>query len=106
MKLGIVIYSSDPETVWNAFWLGSLALKEGDEVTAFLLGRGAVWISDTAEINEFRVLDQMRFFLENGGTILSLDTTVRTERRADFRTISTIEDLYQVINKSDKIVTF
>ena len=27
MKLGLVVYSSDPETVWNAFRLGIFSLK-------------------------------------------------------------------------------
>ena len=30
MKLGIVIYSTDSETVWNAFRLGNFSLKKGD----------------------------------------------------------------------------
>jgi hypothetical protein len=29
MKLGIAIYSNDPETVWNTFRLGNFSLKEG-----------------------------------------------------------------------------
>jgi uncharacterized protein involved in oxidation of intracellular sulfur len=40
MKLGIVIYSNDPETVWNAFRLGNFGLKEKDEVKVFLLAKG------------------------------------------------------------------
>ena len=32
MKLGIVISSNDPETVWNAFRFGSFALGQGDVV--------------------------------------------------------------------------
>ena len=40
MNLGIIIYSNDTETVANAFKLGIIALKEGDEVKAFLLGKG------------------------------------------------------------------
>lgn len=40
MKLGIVAYSNDAETVWNAFRLGMFALKKGDTVRAFLLGKG------------------------------------------------------------------
>lgn len=40
MKLGLVIYSTDAETVWNAFRLGVFSLKEGDEVKAFLLAKG------------------------------------------------------------------
>ena len=30
MKFGIVIYSSDIETVWNAFRLAVFSLKQGD----------------------------------------------------------------------------
>lgn len=40
MKLGIVIYSCDPETVWNAFRFGNHALKNGDAVKIFLLAKG------------------------------------------------------------------
>lgn len=40
MKLGIVIYSTDDETVWNAFRLGNFALKAGDQVKVFLLSKG------------------------------------------------------------------
>lgn len=32
MKIGIVIYSNDAESVWNAFRLGVFALKKGDSV--------------------------------------------------------------------------
>ena len=37
MKLGIVIYSNDSETVRNAFRFGNLALVTGDEVKGFLM---------------------------------------------------------------------
>ena len=40
MKLGIVLYSNDPETVWNVFRFGNFSLKEGDEVKMFLLAKG------------------------------------------------------------------
>jgi sulfur relay (sulfurtransferase) complex TusBCD TusD component (DsrE family) len=40
MNLGIVIYSTDPEAVWNAFRLGNYALKQGDTVKVFLLAKG------------------------------------------------------------------
>jgi uncharacterized protein involved in oxidation of intracellular sulfur len=40
VKLGIIIYSNDPESVWNAFRLGNYAIKEGDEVKAFPSGKG------------------------------------------------------------------
>ena len=40
MKLGIVIYSEDPETVWNAFRFGNFALNKGDKTKVFLMGKG------------------------------------------------------------------
>lgn len=40
MKLAIIIYSNDPETVWNAFRLGIFSRKQGDTVSVFLLGKG------------------------------------------------------------------
>jgi len=32
LKMGIVIHSNEPETVWNAFRFGNYSLNEGDEV--------------------------------------------------------------------------
>ena len=37
MKLGIIIYSADAETVWNAFRLGAFSLQQGDSAKTFLL---------------------------------------------------------------------
>jgi uncharacterized protein involved in oxidation of intracellular sulfur len=35
MKLGVVVYSNDSESVWNAFRFGNFALNEGDKVVTF-----------------------------------------------------------------------
>ena len=40
MKIGIVIYSNDPETAWNAVRLGNFSLKQGESVRILLLARG------------------------------------------------------------------
>ncbi len=37
MNLGIVIYSNDAETVWNAFRLGVFALVKDDAVKVFII---------------------------------------------------------------------
>jgi len=52
MKLGIVIYSNDAETVWNAFRFANFSLKEGDTVKIFLLAKGV----------EYEKLDSEKFF--------------------------------------------
>jgi hypothetical protein len=42
MKIGMVIYSSDVETVWDEFRQGVFSLKQGDTCSAFLLAKGVV----------------------------------------------------------------
>jgi len=56
VKIGIIIYSNDPETVWNAFRLGNYAIKEGDEVKAFLSGKGVE--SESIDTEAFNVTEQ------------------------------------------------
>ena len=54
MKLGIVVYSNDPETVFNAFRLGVFSLGKGDSVRVFLLGfslANTVFVPITSSIN-------------------------------------------------------
>jgi len=58
MKIGIVIYSNDPETVWNAFRFGNYAVKEGDSVATFLVGKGVE--SETLDTDTFDITEQMR----------------------------------------------
>jgi len=38
-EVGIIIYSNDPETVWNAFRFGNFAIKAGDELKVSLTGK-------------------------------------------------------------------
>ena len=38
MKIAVIIYSNDPETVWNAFRFASTSLAYDNEVAVFLLG--------------------------------------------------------------------
>ena len=37
MKLGVIVYSTDAEVVFNAFRLANFSLKEKDDVRLFLL---------------------------------------------------------------------
>jgi hypothetical protein len=39
-RIGIVISSNDPETVWNAFRFANFSCQKGDSVSVFLLGKG------------------------------------------------------------------
>lgn len=106
MKLGIVIYSSDTETVWNAFRFGIFSLKQGDAVTAFLLGKGVE--SELLPTDKFSVLDQMQAFADGGGTILACGTCLklRNSQGTELCPLSTMQDLYEMVRGSDKVISF
>ena len=72
MKIGIIIYSNDAETVWNAFRFGNYAVKEGDNVAAFLIAKGVE--SETLDTDAFKITEQMHSLIEGGGTISACET--------------------------------
>lgn len=105
MKLGIIIYSSDPETVWNAMRLGLLALSCGDEVNIFLLARGVE--SDSINSEKFPVADKMEEFVKGGGEILSCGTCLSLRDRvvSPLCQTGTMGTLYDMISSSDKVIS-
>ena len=105
MKLGIVIYSTDTESVWNAFRLGVFALAKHDTVKIFLLANGVE--CETLDNDKFKVTEQMQSFVDNGGQILACGTclNIRNSEGSKLCPLSTMEDLYNVINDSDKIIS-
>ena len=106
MKLGVVIYSNDSETVWNAFRFSNFALAMGDEVRVFLLGKGVE--SESLDRGEFKVTEQIETFSKNGGKIFACGTCleIRQLKPSGAYTVSTLKDIYEIVKESDKIVTF
>ncbi|HJX69636.1 MAG TPA: DsrE family protein, partial [Dehalococcoidia bacterium] len=72
MKIGIVIYSNDSETAWNAFRFGNFVVKEGDKVKVFLLGKGVE--CESLDTDKFKVTEQMQTLVDNGGEIFACGT--------------------------------
>jgi len=106
MKLGIVIYSNDAETVWNAFRLGEFSLGKGDEVKVFLLAKGVECESLNTE--KFNIVEQMQSYVNKGGKILACGTClkIRNSKGNEMCPMSSMKDLYELIENSDKVVTF
>lgn len=106
MQLGIVIYSNEVETVFNAFRVASYALDKGDQVQVFLLAKGVE--SEQLPTDEFDVLGMMQKFVDAGGEVLACGTClkVRQTGASELCPMSTLEDLYQLMNKADKLLTF
>lgn len=105
MKLGIVIYSSEPEVVWNAFRLGALALSCEDEVTVFLLAQGVE--AESKDTHEFNVTEKIVEFVDNGGRILTCGTclTLRNRQASEFCETATMGTLYDLIKNSDRVIS-
>lgn len=105
MKLGIVIYSTDDETVWNAFRLGNFALDKGDSVRVFLLANGVE--AEALSSVQFNIRDQMQRLVDRGGAILACGTClkIRNSEGTELCPLSTMADLYDIIATSDKLIS-
>lgn len=105
MKLGIIVNTSDPETVWNALRLGNEATTAGNEVEVFLLGNG-VEIENIKD-GTFDVAGTLDKFLNSGGNLLACGTCLESRhQRAGVCPLSTMSQLVEMISDSDKVVTF
>jgi len=104
VKLGIVIYSNDPETVWNAFRFGNYALKEGDEITVFLLAKGVK--NESIDTEAFTITEQMCSFVDGGGAIAACQSYLKIHQLggSELCPISTMAYLYALVHECNKIV--
>lgn len=104
--LGIVLYSNDAETAWNALRLANFARTNGDKVIIFLLGKGV----DGFQIqdNKFDIQTESLNFVSGGGQVLACATCVTLRGTEDVAkcTVSSMKDLYHIISTSKRIVTF
>ena len=106
MKLGIVIYTTDAETAWNAFRLGVFALDKGDTVKVFLLANGVE--VEKLDTGKFIVTEQMQALVDKGGQILACGTClkIRNSEGSEMCPLSTMKDLYDLIAESEKVLSF
>jgi len=106
MNLGIIISSTDPETVFNALRLANFSLSKNDSVLIFLIGKGV----ELGQIQDerFNVREQADKFLVSGGKIMACGTCLklRNSEGSDKCPLSTMGDLYEMISRSDRIVSF
>ncbi len=107
MKLGICIYSNDPESVWNAIRFGNFAAKHSrDEVQVVLLGKGVE--AESLSTDKFNVTEQMELLVAEGGKIIACGTCLklRLSEGSEICPISTMKDLHQMVVECDKVLTF
>jgi uncharacterized protein involved in oxidation of intracellular sulfur len=104
--IGMVIYSNDTETVWNALRLANYSKNQGDTVSIFLLGKG-VELDDLVKTDK-DMKEQADKFLENGGVILGCGTCLQSRKNNEPEVCkySSLADLYELIRKNKIVLTF
>ncbi len=105
-SLGLVIYSDDIETVWNALRLANFSKKQGDTVNIFLLGKGVELenlIKESKEIDK-----EVELFLKDGSSIMGCGTCLKSRNNDEPQLckFSTLKDLYELIRKNEIVLTF
>ena len=105
-SIGMVIYSNDVETVWNAFRLANYSKNRGDTVQVFLLGKGVevdLLVNDNTDLKQ-----QVDAFLEKGGEIQGCGTCLKSRKNDEPQvcTFSSLADLYSIIRKNKIVLTF
>jgi uncharacterized protein involved in oxidation of intracellular sulfur len=60
MNTLFIISTDDAETIYNAMRLANVAVKKGDEVSVFMLGKGVLF--EKASNGEFNVMEQVNQF--------------------------------------------
>jgi uncharacterized protein involved in oxidation of intracellular sulfur len=105
-SIGMVIYSNDTETVWNALRLANYSKNQGDTVSIFLLGKGVELDSMVKTDQDMK--EQADKFLENGGIILGCGTCLQSRKNDEPEVckFSSLGDLYELIRKNKIVLTF
>jgi uncharacterized protein involved in oxidation of intracellular sulfur len=60
MNALFIISTDDAETAYNAMRLANVAVKKGDEVSVFMLGRGVLF--EKTSNDQFNVMEQINQF--------------------------------------------
>ena len=105
-SIGIVIYSNDIETTWNALRLANYSKSQSDTVTIFLLGKG-VELDSLVKVN-VDLKEQSDKFLDGGGTIMGCGTCLvsRKNNEPQVCKFSSMGDLYNMIRENKVVLTF
>ena len=107
--LGIIIASGDVETAWNAVRLGVYSQQQGNLVVIFVTGKGLdAFMQQQDKFDNFNLEAISESFWANGGKIYSCASCakVRGTEEVQSCTITGIADLYQIVKKSKKVLTF
>ena len=105
VKLGLVIQSNDPETVWNALRFANTSLDAHHTVRIFLLGKGVE--VERIRDSSFDVPEVLQRFRERNVEIYACGTCLEA-RKSDTKIcpVSTMAELLKIVEEADKVLVF
>ena len=105
LKIGIIIQSNDPETVWNAFRFANTSLNANHAVKVFLLGKGVE--VEQIRSNKYDVQSVVKSFLTKKGELQACGTCLESRNsEATLCPASTMSNLVGIVEESDRVLVF
>ncbi len=108
MKIGILISTDDPETLWNAFRLANLCLNTdiNYEVTIFLNSKAVAYEGVNSE--KFKIKELAKAFVLAEGKLLACGKCLgfRGLEENEVCHKGSQKDLYEMVTTSDKLICF
>jgi len=105
VKLGLIIQSNDPETVWNALRFANTSLNAHHDVQIFLLGKGVEL--ERIHDSSFDVSAVLHQFLEHSGRIYACGTCLESrEFESKVCPVSNMAEMLRIVNESEKVLVF
>ena len=107
MKLGIILQSNKPEHAWNTFRLGITALKASHQVEIFLMNEGSE-LDTIPDSKDFDISERVTEFKKLKGEIYACGSClkVRGKEESNICPVSTMSDLFKMVEGSDKVLVF
>ncbi len=105
VKIGIIIQSNDPETVWNAIRFANASLNSNHVVKTFLLGKGVELEQNKSE--KFDVQSVIHTFLERNGELQACATCLESRNsQSSICPASNMGNLLKIVEESDRVLVF
>ncbi|OJI06959.1 MAG: hypothetical protein COX02_00750 [Candidatus Vogelbacteria bacterium CG22_combo_CG10-13_8_21_14_all_37_9] len=105
--MGLVLQSNKPEHIWNTFRFGITALKADHQVEVFLMSEGSE-LETIPDSEDFDISVKVTEFTELKGKIYACGSClkIRGKEESGVCPISTMTDLLEMVENSDKVLVF
>ena len=103
MNVLFIISTEDAETIYNAMRLSNVAVKKGDDVSVFMLGKGVLFEQSSNE--QFNVMEQVNQF-QGDFYVWGVWMKSHGLEGSSSCPIAWMDDLYELAMEADKVLTF